>query len=246
MARIRSIKPEFWTSESIGRLSRDSRLLFIALWNLADDSGRIRGSLAYLSGAAFPYDDDARGLIGGWLDQLEREKMIRRYRGPDGNSYIDIPKWREHQKIDKPSPSKIPPFAELSTNPQRALHEASPLEGKGGEQGAGSREGMGCAPAETPFDSSGSISEPTDCDRWRMEATLPWARALISEGAKIGPKNWTAWKRIADAHGLLVLVAACKGSDPEARWPDKIEKSITQSRGQVSIGAAIAHKVTKL
>ncbi len=44
MARIRSIKPEFPQSESMGNVSRDARLTFIQLWTLADDSGRLRGS----------------------------------------------------------------------------------------------------------------------------------------------------------------------------------------------------------
>lgn len=39
MARIRSIKPEFWTDGKVSRLSDSSALLFIALWNYADDFG---------------------------------------------------------------------------------------------------------------------------------------------------------------------------------------------------------------
>jgi hypothetical protein len=142
MPRIRTIKPEFWTSESVGRLPRDARLLFIALWNLADDSGRVRGSLPYLSGAAFPYDEDARSKIGGWIAALEKEGMIRRYAGTDGNAYLDIPKWATHQKIDKPSPSKLPAFSEASTTIPRSLPEASPLDQGSGtvDQGAGSRD----------------------------------------------------------------------------------------------------------
>ena len=39
MARIRTIKPQFWDDLKIGRLSRDARLLYIGLWNFADDLG---------------------------------------------------------------------------------------------------------------------------------------------------------------------------------------------------------------
>lgn len=39
MARIRSIKPEFWTDGKIRRLRDPSALLFIALWTFADDYG---------------------------------------------------------------------------------------------------------------------------------------------------------------------------------------------------------------
>lgn len=61
----------------------------------------------------FPYDDDAPSLIEGWMDELEREGCIRRY-VVDGAHYVDIPKWLEHQKIDRPSKSKIPTFVEGS------------------------------------------------------------------------------------------------------------------------------------
>ena len=42
MPRIRTIKPEFPQSETIGRLSRDARLLFLQLFTLVDDAGRAR------------------------------------------------------------------------------------------------------------------------------------------------------------------------------------------------------------
>jgi hypothetical protein len=37
--RIRSIKPEFWDSPSTASASVRVRLLFIAMWNWADDHG---------------------------------------------------------------------------------------------------------------------------------------------------------------------------------------------------------------
>ena len=58
MARIRTVKPEFWESETIASLSRDARLLLICCFNLADDEGLLRWSPSYLKSAAFIYDDD--------------------------------------------------------------------------------------------------------------------------------------------------------------------------------------------
>lgn len=108
MARIRTIKPEFPQSESMGKISRDARLLFVQMWTLADDSGRLRGNSRMLASLLFPYDDDAPGLIDTWMGELESENCIVRYVGPDGSSYVAISKWRDHQKIDKPSESKLP------------------------------------------------------------------------------------------------------------------------------------------
>lgn len=113
MARIRTIKPEFPQSESVGRLSRDARLLFIMMWTLADDSGRLRGNSRMLASLLFPYDDDAKALIEGWVDELVKEQCIEMYLA-DGQTYVQIRNWLIHQKIDKPSPSKFPEFDESS------------------------------------------------------------------------------------------------------------------------------------
>ncbi len=126
VVRIRSIKPEFWTSESVGRLSRDARLLFIAMWSFADDSGKGRGAFPTMSGALFPFDPDALEKIPEWFAELEREGMVRRYVAKDGNTYYDIPKWLQHQKIEKPSRSRLPDFPEPSLNPPRTLPDISP------------------------------------------------------------------------------------------------------------------------
>ncbi|CAN7739270.1 hypothetical protein [Duganella sp. LjRoot269] len=113
MARIRSIKPEFPQSESMGNVSREARLTFIMLWTLADDEGRLRGNSRMLASLLFPYDNDAGDLIDDWLLELEREGCIVRYKnGKD--SYMQLCNWLIHQKIDKPSKSKIAPFAESS------------------------------------------------------------------------------------------------------------------------------------
>lgn len=113
MARIRSIKPEFPQSETVGRLSRDARLLFIQLWTIVDDEGRARAASRMLASLLYPYDDDAPNLIEGWLAELEAAECIRRYE-VDGATYLEIVKWLKHQKIDKPSKSRLPIFDESS------------------------------------------------------------------------------------------------------------------------------------
>ncbi len=120
MSRIRTIKPEFPQSETIGRLSRSGRLLFVQLWTIADDLGRARASSRMLASLLYPYDDDAPELIDTWLAELEGEGCIRRY-AVEGKLYLDIPKWLEHQKIDHPSKSKLPEFRETLASPRDTL-----------------------------------------------------------------------------------------------------------------------------
>lgn len=139
MGRIRTIKPEFPQSESMGSVSRDARLCFIMLWTFADDEGRLRANPMMLANILFPYDTDAKDLIDGWLEELHRVKSIIRYE-VDGNKFIQICKWSSHQKIDRATKSKIPAFDESSTtarlqldehstSPRRAFDESSSQEG---------------------------------------------------------------------------------------------------------------------
>lgn len=143
MGRIRTIKPEFPQSETLGRVSRDARLLFVNLFTLCDDAGRTRAASRVLANLLYPYDDDARDLMDGWLAELERVGAIRRY-CVEGCSYLDIPNWRKHQKIDKPSAPKYPPFVEDSrgvdedsrTLADRSCGDRKGSEGKGRDQDA--------------------------------------------------------------------------------------------------------------
>ena len=107
MGRIRTIKPETPQSESLGRVSRDSRLLFVLLWTICDDEGRTRAASRLLASLLFPYDEDAPALIDGWLEELEVTGHLNRYT-VDGSMYLQITNWPTHQKIDRPSVSKLP------------------------------------------------------------------------------------------------------------------------------------------
>jgi hypothetical protein len=124
MARIRTIKPEFPQSESMGRVSREARLLFIMLWTICDDAGRTRAASRMLASLLYPYDDDAGKRMEGWLKELEREKCIVRYK-IEGSTYLEICKWLNHQKIDKPSASKIPPFANVREDSRESREDSS-------------------------------------------------------------------------------------------------------------------------
>ena len=149
MARIRTIKPEFPQSESMGNVSRDARLCFVMLWTIADDSGRLRGNSRMLASLLFPYDDDAPSLIDGWMQELESEGCVNRYQ-VDGASYVEIAKWLSHQKIDKPTPSKLPAFDPSS----RIL--ANPRESSSLDQGPKDQRTKDQGPKDQSASPSGS------------------------------------------------------------------------------------------
>ena len=113
MARIRTIKPEFWIDEKIGELSFGARLLFIATWNLADDEGILRWNAAYLRGHVFTYDVHVPiTKIKDLMQELIDKNLIEKYDvGVD--AYAFVVHFSKHQVISKPMPSKQP----LPTSP---------------------------------------------------------------------------------------------------------------------------------
>ena len=107
MARIRSIKPEYWDDRKLAkRASRDARLLYIALWNLADEWGRLNGDPQWIKGQVFSYDDDLNAdAIGKLLEELENPALgaVIAYEA-DGDPYLFLPKLAKHQRLE---PEKV-------------------------------------------------------------------------------------------------------------------------------------------
>ena len=56
MPRIRTIKPEFWTDSKIVALTPHARLLFIGMWNFADDHGCVDDDPMQLKLRVLPAD----------------------------------------------------------------------------------------------------------------------------------------------------------------------------------------------
>lgn len=106
--RIRTLKPEMWNDERVGQLGRDERLLFVVLITMADDEGRFRALPSAILGHGFPYDDDAARKLERWLVTLTTSGMVRLYE-VNGVRYGCLPKWTDHQRINRASPSLLPP-----------------------------------------------------------------------------------------------------------------------------------------
>lgn len=122
MARIRTIKPDFWANEKVMSCSRDARLLFVGMWNFADDRGRLTDSARSIKAQVFPGDDDIDSQsVRRWLDELSSNGLVLFYER-DGRAYIQVTGW-DHQRIDKPRPSKIPPPD--SSNVRRPIDDQS-------------------------------------------------------------------------------------------------------------------------
>lgn len=129
MARIRTIKPEFWTSEQVTECSLSARLLFIGMWNFADDGGNLAASVKTAKMQIFPADNiDIAPLV----HELLSVGLLVEYH-VNGRNYWHITGWK-HQQINRPSPLKHPQFNEHSVSAHVSLSEHSLEERKGRER----------------------------------------------------------------------------------------------------------------
>jgi hypothetical protein len=178
VARIRTIKPDFFTSLTIADLPIEARLTFIGLWTHVDDEGRCVDDTRLVRSAIWPLDDRGLADIDKDLDCLGDKGLIRRY-SIGGRRYLAVTGWSEHQRISKPTRSKLPaPPAgtqlgnDHSESPPGALPEPSattpqPLradsagERKGKEQGKeGNGEPLaGAGARDTPGSHSHQVAE---------------------------------------------------------------------------------------
>lgn len=106
MARIRTIKPDFFTSEDIMALSPLARLLYIGTWLEADREGRLHWKPSTLKVRYLPSDDcDVKALC----EELTKRRLVMLY----GDGLACIPRFKDHQFINgKETPSKLPPPSE--------------------------------------------------------------------------------------------------------------------------------------
>ncbi len=107
---MRSLKPEFWDDEELATvLSRDARMLYMGLWNQADEHARCRGDARWVKGKVFAYDDDLTpSAVDALLNDLAAAGKVVRYR-IEGASYLFLPNLAKHQRLEpEKTPSRLP------------------------------------------------------------------------------------------------------------------------------------------
>lgn len=203
MARIRTIKPEFWTDEAVMDLPLGARLLFIGMWNFADDEGRLPLKPRTIKAQVLPGDDDVTPeTVRYWLSLIAHGGLIELYVN-SGREYVSVHGWH-HQRINRPTPSKYPgPLdkGSRSLNPHGGLTEDSPPDlpypsGRGSTQSAREEPPLPPEPDELPE------LEPDDgvCvwRMWEEEAGTPkgsprWhgdLRTIANECRRRDPQDW--------------------------------------------------------
>lgn len=218
MARIRSIKPEFFAHEELFDLEASCglpvRLAFAGLWTVADREGRFKWRPRTIKKDVLPYDDVDFAAV---LNALEGAGFVRRYE-VDGEEYGLIPAFHKHQHINtREAQSTIPAPPDACTE----THVYARGEGKGRE---GSKEG------ETEDKSSGGEPPVVDDADWLFGDGLAWltgkgepernARSLIGR-----------WRKLHGDDGTRRAIEAAIDENPmePVAW---ITKAMQQNRGR--------------
>ncbi|MGW5200779.1 hypothetical protein [Streptomyces spiralis] len=109
MARIRTFKPETFTSESLAQVSVYAERTFFGLISRADDHGRVRDQPAALCGELWAVRGGRTPVdVEDDLIQLAAADLICRYEDDGGKRYLHIVAWHRHQKINRASRSRLP------------------------------------------------------------------------------------------------------------------------------------------
>jgi hypothetical protein len=181
VARIRTIKPQFFFNEDLARLPERTRLFYIGLWTQVDREGRGEDRPVRLRAEIFPYhpEIDAEEImleLAGW-------GFLRRY-SVNRDKYFVIDKFKEHQaphhrepesKIPAPPPEEkrarkspgkpgpstaLPGLGTASPGPGTVEPVRKGREGKG-EEG----KGLAAAPLEPAKDASTPSESKTPVQR---------------------------------------------------------------------------------
>lgn len=162
MPRIRTIKPEFWRNRALSTLPAFTRLVAIAILNVADDDGYFEADPLLIRGDVFPYEQDY-GSITVALRELSGIGYVVFRTCSEKGEIGYIPNFKKHQVINKPGKSKLKEMYENSqVIEQLPDHSGSATvvlrEGYVLEQGTGNREKeQGDSPA--PSRASLSVEE---------------------------------------------------------------------------------------
>jgi hypothetical protein len=146
MGRIRTIKPEFWRNEGLSELPEATHLLAAALLNYCDDEGYFNANEKLVQSECCPLREPSTSISDS-LTRLSNNGYLRLGTGKDGRRYGHIVKFLDHQRINRPTPSKIKNLDihwEGSPIPHTQLSEPSSPERKGRErEGEGNGNGVG-------------------------------------------------------------------------------------------------------
>lgn len=232
MARIRSLKPEFWTDSKLVRLSRDARLFYAGTWNFAMcDNGHLPDDADQLKMQIFPADDDVS--VDKLIEELVNAGRLLRMWSDDGRTFLQIKKLADHQKLEKrwsprcqacqatlvpPPPETSPKLPEPLPTPQNLPETpaTSPQGGIGRDSLKDSPSPKGGDVPEEPPAVLQLVPEPTSAGRKTNSYTRTFEAFWLTYPKRNGKRDgkfeasveFSKALRLVDAETLMTAVRA--------------------------------------
>jgi len=218
MARIRTIKPEFYTHEQLSELPASTHLLAGALLNYADDDGYFNANPKLIRAACCPLREPSVSIHDS-LKSLSEIGYLQLGVADDGRTYGRIVKFKTHQRVDKPSPSKI---KTLGINWGNSKNVPGMFQDDSqGEQGTGKGTGNGEQGKEV---SAADAADRDECED-ELRDWLNWwntlkSESLVPHGVNVDEPNQgvvRAWKRVRRDAKLRKMLADRDAIEREIR-----------------------------
>lgn len=191
MARIRTVKPEFWQDDDLAEVSEPAVLVAVGLLNHSDDEGFFKSNPKLIKSVVFPLREPSVS-IHDILIELSNIGYITLYIGIDGKKYGCVNGFTKHQKINRPTPSKIKDlidFNEDSMSPHDLLTTGKERKGtgKGKEQGTGKGKELMSSKLDYPVESQvilDYLNERSGKSFQHVDSNLKLIKARLKEGHK--------------------------------------------------------------
>lgn len=220
MARLRVLKPRFFTNEDLADVCPLGRLLFQGLWCWADREGRLEDRPKRIKIEILPYDDcDVDEL----LEELQGKGFILRYES-GGQRYIQVVNFKKHQSPHiKEGPSTIPAPDSQGASTDPAPDEPICVMGNGdlvmgngfvGNGGMGEPE----PPQPATDDARPTRPEPPPPRRRRAPPDAPRVTVIDEEWTARMVTKYAEW---LTADEVLENIHACQGHKNWSKWTDK-------------------------
>lgn len=192
MARIRTIKPEFFTSEDIVQLSPFARLLYIALWCEADRAGRMQWKPRTFKMRYFPADDID---IDATCKEILAAGLVKLY----GEGLAYIPRFDTHQHINPRETASILPDPHAPITRAARVGHASGRDSDETvthrEEGKG-KEGVEDASPPAPSQLGSRLAKdwtlPTEWLAWALQEQPTWTPEHAGKVAASFRDYWIA------------------------------------------------------
>lgn len=191
MARIRTLKPGFWTDPELVGIPFEARLFFIGTWTFADDYGVLKDEPARLRMQIMPADPvDAAAIV----DLLVEHNLLLRRVAADGTRVLVIRTFCDHQKIDLRKKGRWGHPDEFTAPDGPTPRPVAPIradEPENADTGTPVLDWTGRDPSPQP-------PKPIAIERvnaiLKGAVELAFAKAKDSRDPPRHPMKWKAWK----------------------------------------------------